>query len=101
MKCGHSLFRLKSTEQWLGEIEKKLDYTKWYCGHYHTTKQIDKIQFMFEDFDEFPQKEDDFRENYDWCYKCGGYGNDFRLDENGELVCNCPDCPMNPDNDDI
>ena len=23
---------------------------KWYCGHYHTRKQIDKIQFMYEDF---------------------------------------------------
>ena len=28
-----------------------LDYKKWYCGHYHTRKQIDKMQFMFEDFD--------------------------------------------------
>lgn len=41
----------KSTEDWLGEIEARLDYKKWYCGHYHTSKRIDRVQFMFEDFD--------------------------------------------------
>lgn len=41
-----------STEVWLGEIEAKLNYKKWYCGHYHTNKRIDKMRFMFEDFDE-------------------------------------------------
>ena len=32
----------KSTEKWLGKIESILDYKKWYCGHYHTAKKIDK-----------------------------------------------------------
>ena len=41
----------KSTEIWLGEIESKITYDKWYCGHYHTAKKIDKIQFMFDDYD--------------------------------------------------
>lgn len=41
----------KSTEEWLGRIEEKLDYKRWYCGHYHTAKKIDKIQFMFENID--------------------------------------------------
>ena len=41
----------KSTEIWLGEIESKLTYDKWYCGHYHIAKKIDKLQFMFEDYD--------------------------------------------------
>ena len=36
-----------STEKFLDEVEKKLNYKKWYCGHYHTEKQIDKIEFMF------------------------------------------------------
>jgi len=40
----------KSTEQWLDGIEERLDYTAWYCGHYHTSKAIDKLRFMFEDF---------------------------------------------------
>lgn len=41
----------KSTEEWLGKIESAIDYKKWYCGHYHTAKKIDKLQFMFEDID--------------------------------------------------
>lgn len=91
----------KSTERWLGEIEEKLNYEKWYCGHYHTAKKIDKIEFMFDNVDEFPQREDNSWEDYDCCYECSGYGDNYYLDENGELVCNCPDCPMNPDNDDV
>ena len=41
----------KSTEYWLQEIENMLDYKKWYCGHFHASKKIDKIQFMYEDYD--------------------------------------------------
>ena len=38
----------KSTEQWLDAVEDKISYRKWYCGHYHTEKTIDRMQFMFE-----------------------------------------------------
>ena len=31
----------------------------------------------------------------DRCYECGGYGDDYYLDENGELVSSCSDCPFN------
>lgn len=46
----------KSTEEWLGQIEEKLEYKHWYCGHYHTAKKIDKMQFMFEDIDVLKRK---------------------------------------------
>jgi 3-oxoacid CoA-transferase subunit A len=39
----------KSTEKWLGTIERCLQYDEWYCGHYHTSKQVDKLQFMYKD----------------------------------------------------
>ena len=39
-----------STEDWLDVIEERLTYSRWYCGHYHTNKTIDKIRFLFEDF---------------------------------------------------
>ena len=39
----------RSTEIWLGELEKNLDYEVWFCGHYHVDKQIDKIQMMYHD----------------------------------------------------
>lgn len=41
----------KTTEQWLDKIEQDLNYNRWYCGHYHTAKRIDKMQFMYEDID--------------------------------------------------
>ena len=41
----------KSTEDWLDQIEERISYRKWYCGHYHTRKLIDRMQFMFEDYD--------------------------------------------------
>lgn len=28
----------------------------------------------------------------DTCYECGGYGDDYSIDENGELMCNCDTC---------
>lgn len=40
----------KSTEIWLEKIEEKLDYQRWYCGHYHTSRVIDRLRIMFEDY---------------------------------------------------
>ena len=40
----------KSTEQWLDSIEDRLTYQSWYCGHFHTSKVVDRMRFMFEDF---------------------------------------------------
>lgn len=37
----------KTMEHFLDKIEENIDYDKWYCGHYHTEKQIDKLEFMF------------------------------------------------------
>lgn len=39
----------RSTEEWLGDLEKKIDYQVWLCGHYHIDKQIDKINMLFND----------------------------------------------------
>ncbi len=32
----------RTTEEWLDKIEDRLNYQKWYCGHYHTEKKVDK-----------------------------------------------------------
>lgn len=42
-----------STEHFLDEIEENTDYNVWYCGHYHTDKEIDKLIFMFHQIEEF------------------------------------------------
>lgn len=36
----------RSTEEWLGSLEQKVNYCVWFCGHYHIDKQIDKITMM-------------------------------------------------------
>ena len=48
----------KSTEEWLDTIERRLQYERWYCGHYHTEKAIDKLTFMFESIRSFPMEVD-------------------------------------------
>lgn len=47
----------KSTEEWLGQIEEKLQYRRWYAGHYHTEKKVDKLRLMFESFEQFGDDE--------------------------------------------
>lgn len=43
--------------------------------------------------DDIDDSFDDFWDNYDYCYECTGYGDDYSIDDEGELVCNCSDCP--------
>lgn len=45
----------KSTEEWLDRIESQLSYQRWYCGHYHTEKRVDKLEFLFESIQVFCQ----------------------------------------------
>ena len=37
----------QSTEEWLGEIESRINYKAWFCGHWHIDKRIDKMHFLF------------------------------------------------------
>ena len=46
----------KSTEDWLDELEDKIKYRKWYCGHFHVDRQVKtdrstEIRFMFTDIE--------------------------------------------------
>lgn len=45
-----------STEKWLDTIEDKLQYKKWYCGHWHIEKKIDKMRFMMHDYEQIERK---------------------------------------------
>lgn len=38
-------------------------------------------------------------EEYEYCYECTGYGDDYYIDENGDLICYCSECIFNPFND--
>lgn len=35
-------------------------------------------------------------EEYDICYECGAYGDDYFINDDGELECYCSQCSFNP-----
>ncbi len=83
----------KSMEIFLDKIEENIDYNKWYCGHYHTEKKIDKLEFMFGRIkiflkDEFVPKYDNngYEIVRDYCSQ--------ELVHKGSKVC-CPKCNGN------
>lgn len=41
----------KTVEQWLDIIEENTTYTKWYAGHYHTDKAVDRLRIMHHDIE--------------------------------------------------
>ena len=41
------------TEKFLDFIEENVNYKKWYCGHFHIDKKIDKIEFLFNNVNDF------------------------------------------------
>jgi len=38
-----------SMEHWLDDVDELIPYKKWFCGHWHIDKKIDKMVFLFED----------------------------------------------------
>ena len=38
----------KSTEEWLDMIEDKYPYSAWFCGHWHTDRQVGKLHFLYD-----------------------------------------------------
>jgi 3-oxoacid CoA-transferase subunit A len=40
----------KSTEKWLSAIEKRLDYERWYAGHFHVEWNPDRVRILFQEF---------------------------------------------------
>ena len=45
-----------TTELWMDAIASKLRYDHWFCGHFHTDKQIDNLQILFQTFVPFPSE---------------------------------------------
>lgn len=38
----------KTTEKWLSRIESKLDYGRWYFGHFHDNREYHKAEMLFD-----------------------------------------------------
>ena len=43
------------TEEWLDTIEGRLTYRRWFAGHYHTEKTVDRLRIIFNDILAFPE----------------------------------------------
>ena len=54
---------------------------------------------MYDDYDDEydcdEEYEHDYWDNYDWCYECTGYGDDYFINDEGELESACETCPHN------
>jgi len=46
-----------STEEWLDTIVERLSYGRWYCGHWHIDKVVDRFTFLMNHFDTYNGKE--------------------------------------------
>ena len=61
-------------------------------------------EVMYDDYDdEYDYDEhydhdffDDDWDDYDRCYECAGYGDDYFINDEDELECACPTCWNNP-----
>lgn len=50
----------KGMELWLDKVEERLNYSRWYCGHYHGDKHIDNVQFLYKRFQTFGEYPNEF-----------------------------------------
>lgn len=50
--------------------------------------------------DEFTEESDFSDDEYDTCYECTGLGDDYYIDDKGELVSRCSECSFFPLNKD-
>lgn len=50
------------------------------------------------DDDDYAAEDDyDIWDDFDYCYECSGYGDDYFINDEGELECACPTCPHSRD----
>ena len=49
-----------------------------------------------EDYDYDFEEYNEYYDALDYCEECDIYGDNYYIDENGEHVCRCPECNMNP-----
>lgn len=47
----------KSTEKWLDSLIGRFSFKRWYCGHYHTNKIVDKMVFIYKNVKEFKEQQ--------------------------------------------
>lgn len=76
-----------STERWLDSIGDSLTYKRWYCGHWHINKRIDKMHFLFHDFEVAEICDADI------CPECGGNLR-VMVAQGNEIIATCSKCGL-------
>lgn len=66
------------------DVEAISDYLSDMTGFCHKGFEIED--------DDYDDEDDD----WDYCYECSGYGDDYYFDDDGEMQCRCDECPFNP-----
>jgi hypothetical protein len=54
----------------------------------------------WDDDEDYEELNTDISDDWDRCYECGGYGDDYFVNTEGELESACPTCPWNPNQHD-
>lgn len=76
-------------------IEGIRDFNKFIGDSVHSFLD-DNFYDVVDDEEGYEEEDYDPWDDYDWCYECTGYGDDYSYDDDGELVSNCDNCPNNP-----
>lgn len=58
---------------------------------------VDEDYDIDEDYDYDFEEYDEYQDALDYCEECRIYGDDYYIDDDGEHVCRCLKCNMNPD----
>lgn len=81
-------------------IDEDKDHPYVRCDYHDQAVDADFYCDYYQDEDVVGDEVDDDLVNVlydpDYCYECGGYGDDYSYDEDGDLISNCDNCPFSP-----
>jgi len=73
----------QSTEEWLQSLEERLDYRKWYCGHFHVSEKLtERMEMLFLEYVDI-SKEDIYETGDHWN---GSHGMQLCKDDTGSAA---------------
>ena len=81
-------------------IDEDKDHPYVHCDYHDQAVDADFCCDYYQDEDIVGDEVDDDLVSvlYDpaYCYECGGYGDDYYYDEDGDLIISCDNCPFSP-----
>lgn len=94
----NSLERIEEFLRWFREYDCREDDESLTCENCKMRVFCDAALNLYDELDLYEDYDDDDITNPlydpDYCYECGGYGDDYYINDDGELECRCFDCPF-------